>query len=103
VDGEDEDFTHEANGTTAISIRKTARQTPIASILRIHHPQEALAALRQAIKPAGVAGLKAAMHAMGRDCGALRPPLELLDAAKRDQLAADMNAISALRAEPRGW
>ena len=40
--------------------------------------QEALAALRQAVKPTGVAGLKGGLRAMGRECGQPRPPLDPL-------------------------
>lgn len=65
--------------------------------------QEALAALRHTVKPAGVAGLKAAMHVMGRECGAPRPPLDVLSAGEHERLAVELNAIAALRAEPRGW
>jgi 4-hydroxy-tetrahydrodipicolinate synthase len=55
--------------------------------------QEDVAELRQILKPAGVAGLKAALRAMGRDCGEPRPPLR----------AAELGALPALRDEPRGW
>jgi 4-hydroxy-tetrahydrodipicolinate synthase len=65
--------------------------------------QEQLAALRQAVEPAGVAALKAAMRAMGRDCGEPRAPLLPLDAARRQRLVGEMDAIAALRSEPRGW
>jgi 4-hydroxy-tetrahydrodipicolinate synthase len=65
--------------------------------------QEELAALRQALKPAGVAGIKAAMRAMGRDCGELRPPLLPLDPAAYQRLVGELDAIRALREEPRGW
>jgi 4-hydroxy-tetrahydrodipicolinate synthase len=65
--------------------------------------QEQLAALRQAIKPGGVASLKAAMRAMGRDCGEPRPPLLPLDAAAYQRLVGELDAIPALRSEPRGW
>jgi hypothetical protein len=40
---------------------------------------------------------------MGRDCGEPRPPLQPLDAASASKLTADLNAIAALRNEPRGW
>ena len=70
-------------------------------------PQEQIAAVRQAIKKAGGAGgagaLKAAMRGMGRDCGQPRPPLDALDAQKSGKLAAELNALSFLRDEPRGW
>jgi 4-hydroxy-tetrahydrodipicolinate synthase len=65
--------------------------------------QEQLAALRQAVKPAGVAALKAAMRAMGRECGEPRAPLLPLDTAPRQRLVGEMDAIPALRSEPRGW
>lgn len=65
--------------------------------------QEQIAALRQALKPGGVASLKAAMRAMGRDCGEPRPPLVALDAAAYQRLVGELDALSALAAEPRGW
>ena len=48
--------------------------------------QEQIAALRQALKPGGVASLKAAMRAMGRDCGEPRPPVLALDAVAYQKL-----------------
>ena len=66
-------------------------------------PQEEVAALRQLIKPGGVASLKAALRAMGRDCGVPRPPLLTLESAATTQLAADLAALPALKDEPRGW
>jgi 4-hydroxy-tetrahydrodipicolinate synthase len=65
--------------------------------------QEQAAALRQIIKPGGVAALKAAARAMGRDCGNPRPPLLPLDAAAEKKLAAENEALPSLAAEPRGW
>jgi 4-hydroxy-tetrahydrodipicolinate synthase len=65
--------------------------------------QEQMAALRQAMKPGGIASLKAAMAAMGRDCGEPRPPLLPLDAVAYQKLVGELDAIAALRAEPRGW
>jgi len=65
--------------------------------------QEQLAALRQAVKAGGVASLKAAMRAMGRDCGEPRPPLLPLDPASYQRLVSEIDAIASLRAEPRGW
>ena len=64
--------------------------------------QEEIASLRQAIKPGGAPHLKAAMRAMGRDCGTPRPPLLALDAAAETALG-DALAAPALRAEPRAW
>jgi len=66
-------------------------------------PQEDIAALRQIVKIGGVAGLKAAIRAMGRDCGNPRPPNAALVSADYDKLAAALGATTALKAEPRGW
>jgi 4-hydroxy-tetrahydrodipicolinate synthase len=65
--------------------------------------QEQMAALRQAVKPGGIASLKAAIGAMGRDCGEPRPPLLPLDAVAYQHLVGELDAIPALRTEPRGW
>jgi 4-hydroxy-tetrahydrodipicolinate synthase len=65
--------------------------------------QEDIASLRQLLKAGGVASLKAALAARGRDCGAPRPPLQALDAQAAAALARDLDAIAALRDEPRGW
>jgi 4-hydroxy-tetrahydrodipicolinate synthase len=65
--------------------------------------QEAIAAVRRALKTDGVAGLKAAIAAMGRDCGAPRYPLLPLGEAERGRVAEQLLAMAALRAEPRGW
>jgi len=65
--------------------------------------QEDVAHLRQVLKPLGVAGLKAAAALMGRDAGRPRPPLEPLTARQSKALAASLEAIAALGAEPRGW
>jgi len=54
-------------------------------------------------KGAGIAGLKGAMRAMGRDCGQPRPPLDPLGAEAYENLAAGLAAMPALEAEPRGW
>jgi len=61
--------------------------------------QEAVAALRQQLKSAG--SLKAALAAMGRDCGVPRPPLQTPDAEAAKALAATLEPL--LRDEPRGW
>ncbi len=65
--------------------------------------QEALAALRQAVKPTGVAGLKGGLRVMGRECGQPRPPLDPLTADAQKDLAEEIDAFVALREEPRGW
>jgi 4-hydroxy-tetrahydrodipicolinate synthase len=65
--------------------------------------QEQVAALRQAVKPGGVASLKAAMRAMDRDCGEPRPPLLPPDAVAYQKLVGELDALAMLEAEPRGW
>ena len=65
--------------------------------------QEAISALRQIVKKAGFAGLKAAMRIMGRDCGEPRPPNAALSSAANATLAAELDAFSTLHDEPRGW
>src|SRR5580704_7802411 len=65
--------------------------------------QEDAAALRQIVKPGGVAALKAAARAVGRDCGEPRPPLLPVDAATAKKLIAEINQLAALANEPRGW
>jgi 4-hydroxy-tetrahydrodipicolinate synthase len=65
--------------------------------------QEDAAALRQILKPGGVAALKAATRSMSRDCGATRPPLLPLDATAEKKLSAYLEALPALADEPRGW
>ena len=65
--------------------------------------QEDAGALRQILKPGGVASLKAAARIMGRDCGTPRAPLLALDGAAEKQLAVQLGALPALAEEPRGW
>jgi 4-hydroxy-tetrahydrodipicolinate synthase len=65
--------------------------------------QEEIAALRQLVKKAGAANLKAALRAMGRDCGEVRPPLRPLGEVEYGALAERLDTLAALRAEPRGW
>jgi len=65
--------------------------------------QEQVAALYQIVKGGGFAGLKAAMRAVGRDCGIPRPPMEPLDAARGERYAAELARFDALGAEPKGW
>jgi dihydrodipicolinate synthase/N-acetylneuraminate lyase len=65
--------------------------------------QEAIAALRQAVKKDGVASLKGAMRTMGRDCGGPRPPLKATGEVEQGVIAEKLGKISALRVEPKGW
>lgn len=66
-------------------------------------PQEALAAIRQAVKAGGVSSLKAAMRTMGRDAGTPRPPNDALRDADATRLLTELAAVPALASEPRGW
>jgi 4-hydroxy-tetrahydrodipicolinate synthase len=65
--------------------------------------QEDLAELAHRLKVAGLAGLKGALRAMGRDCGHPRPPARALTDSEQGALAADLQAMKFLQAEPRGW
>jgi 4-hydroxy-tetrahydrodipicolinate synthase len=65
--------------------------------------QEDAAALRQIVKPGGVAALKAAARVMGRDCGVPRPPLLPLNGEAEKTLTAAISQLTALASEPRGW
>jgi 4-hydroxy-tetrahydrodipicolinate synthase len=65
--------------------------------------QEQLSELRQIVKRRGFAGLKAALRALGRDCGEPRSPNAPLDDAAQAALAAELEASPALGSEPRGW
>lgn len=72
--------------------------------------QEDLAALHHTIKEAsvsglkdGLAGIKAALAAMGRECGVPRPPVRALGGTARDRLMEAIGGMAFLRAEPRGW
>src|SRR5712691_2840389 len=55
--------------------------------------QEQVATLLQIMKPGGTPTLKAAMRAMGRDCGDPRPPLLPLDADAAKALAGALAAM----------
>lgn len=72
--------------------------------------QEDLASLHHAIKEAGfsglkdgLAGIKAVMAAMGRDCGAPRLPVKDLDESRREKLARQIAGMASLKGEPLGW
>jgi 4-hydroxy-tetrahydrodipicolinate synthase len=65
--------------------------------------QEEVAALRQTLKPGGAPVLKAALRAMGRDCGEPRPPLLALDETAAKLLADTLGGFSWLGDEPRSW
>jgi dihydrodipicolinate synthase/N-acetylneuraminate lyase len=63
--------------------------------------QEDAAILFRLFQDTGVAGLKAAARAMGRDCGDPRPPLPPLRDHKA--LAAELASVACVNSEPRGW
>jgi 4-hydroxy-tetrahydrodipicolinate synthase len=65
--------------------------------------QEEIAALRQILKPGGIAALKAAARRLGRNYGNPRPPLPPLDAAAEKKLLAAIEALPALAGEQHGW
>jgi len=66
--------------------------------------QEQLAELRQLVKhPRLETGLKAALRAMGRDCGNPRPPSKPLGEVEHGKVAEAIAGMAFLKAEPRGW
>ena len=72
--------------------------------------QEDLASLHHAVKEVsfsglkdGLAGIKAAMSTMGRDCGAPRLPVHDLDESRREKLARQLAGMTFLKNEPQGW
>ena len=65
--------------------------------------QADVAALRQVVKATGVAGIKAALAVMGRDCGNPRPPLSALAGSGAAEFTAALRRVAVLETEPRGW
>jgi 4-hydroxy-tetrahydrodipicolinate synthase len=72
--------------------------------------QEEIAALHHAVTEAGasrlkdgLAGLKAAMACMGRDCGIPRPPVRPLVPSERGKLEESIAGMDFLKSEPHGW
>jgi 4-hydroxy-tetrahydrodipicolinate synthase len=65
--------------------------------------QEQLAELYHLVKMAGRSGLKGAMRALGRDCGAPRLPALGLGEVELARFMERVSALPYLRAEPRGW
>lgn len=51
----------------------------------------------------GLAGIKAAMAAMGRPCGAPRPPVRALGEVERGNISEALAGMAFLKDEPRGW
>jgi 4-hydroxy-tetrahydrodipicolinate synthase len=66
-------------------------------------PQEDIGALHHLVKMNGLAGLKAAMRAMGRECGVPRPPARSLTETEYGALAETVRGLSFLKDEPKGW
>ncbi|MHB8769862.1 MAG: dihydrodipicolinate synthase family protein [Syntrophales bacterium] len=78
--------------------------------LEAREAQEDLAALHHAVKEAGfsglkdgLAGIKAAMARMGRDCGLPRSPVSPLDEKRREKLLQQLTSLAFLKKEPKGW
>lgn len=90
-------------GIAPVLVRKLYDQCKAERYAEARPAQEALAGLWQLVRPGGIGGLKAAMQAMGRDCGSVRPPLDALTGPAAEQLAAAIEALPAMAGEPRGW
>ncbi len=78
--------------------------------LHAREPQEQIAELHHLIRCAGesglkdgLAGMKTAMAAMGRACGAPRPPVRRLGEIERGKLSEALAGMAYLKDEPRGW
>ncbi len=65
--------------------------------------QEDAAILFRLLRDAGPAGLKAAVKAMGRDCGMPRQPLPTLAGTAARTLAIEISKVVNDETEPRGW
>lgn len=72
--------------------------------------QEEIAALHHAVTEAGLsglrdglAGIKAAMAAMGRECGLPRPPVRPLGVKERERLGQQISGMAFFNGEPQGW
>lgn len=65
--------------------------------------QEKAAILFRAMRDSGVAGFKTGLLALGRDCGAPRPPLTGLDDASAKSLLAEITSAGVMNTELRGW
>jgi dihydrodipicolinate synthase/N-acetylneuraminate lyase len=84
-------------------VRRVFERCAKQEFVQAREPQEELATLHHLLKTNGFAGLKGALRAMGRDCGQPRPPVRSLSPAAYEKLAAEINAMSSLKEEPRGW
>jgi 4-hydroxy-tetrahydrodipicolinate synthase len=84
-------------------IRKVYELCVKQQFVEARRSQEDIAELAHFVKMAQVAGLKAALRAMGRDCGVPRPPETVLTPAEQEQFAAGLRAMPFLADEPRGW
>jgi len=72
--------------------------------------QEDIAQLHHMVKESGssglkdgLAGIKCAMAAMGRECGVPRPPVRPLGEVERGRFEEAVHALAFLKTEPRGW
>ncbi len=91
------------SGVAPILIRRLYDLCRQEKYFEARRPQEEISALRQVFKKEGVAGLKGAMRAMGRDCGEPRRPLLALDTSAYEKIVSAFAAMPYLKDEPRGW
>lgn len=90
--------------------RKVFKLSRQEKYLEAREPQEQIAELHHVIRNAGesglkdgLAGMKAAMAAMGRACGAPRPPVRALGEIERGKISEALAGMAFLKDEPRGW
>ena len=91
-------------------VRKLYEHCRAEEYLEARPLQEEVAALHHAVMEAGasglrdgLAGIKAAMGYMKRDCGVPRPPVRPLGQSEQAKLTAVIDGREFLKNEPRGW
>ena len=90
-------------GIVPRSVRRLYELCRDDKLVEARQVQADVAALRQVVKATGVAGIKAALAVMGRDCGNPRPPLSALAGSGAAEFTAALRRVAVLETEPRGW
>lgn len=98
------------SGIAPLRVRELYEHCRAERYVEARQVQEDLAALHHAVKEAGfsglkdgLAGIKAAMTRMGRDCGLPRPPVCSLDEKRREKLLDQLASLAFLQKELQGW
>lgn len=98
------------SGIAPLLVRKLYDLCSSEKYLEARPLQEDIAALHHVVKEAGasglkdgLAGIKAAMAALGRPCGLPRPPVRPLGEIERERLAQQIAGMAFIESEPQGW